>query len=78
MKREYLAVRKKNKTIIYGVMCAALFGDLSWAKLGTITFNEKYGEYFFDWSWRLIKLSEKTIRVIDCEIARLNREHGKV
>ena len=73
MKREYLAVRKKNKTTIWGVVCNPFFGDLRWSKIGTIIFKEKYNEYFFDWSWNLNALSEKAIRVIDCEIAKLNK-----
>jgi len=78
MRREYLVVRKKRKIKIYGIKHNILFGELSWGHLGTIFYNETIGEYLFDPSWTMRYMSEKLIRVVDCEIERLRKAHGKV
>ena len=78
MKREYLAVWKGNKIKIYGTKCAFLFGDLRWGHVGTIFYDEKFGEYMFELNWLMSYMTEKLVRVVDCEIEKLRKTRGKV
>jgi len=78
MKREYLAVRKGDKIKIYGIKYAVLFGDLRWGHVGTIFYDEKVGEYMFESDWFMSYMTEKLVRVVDCEIEKLRKTHGKV
>ena len=75
MKREIRAVRRGNRTVIYGIGLSGFFGFLRWVKFGEIKFAEDLGNTFFVPSWNLITLSEQLVDVVNKEMIYLR---GKI
>ena len=77
MKREFLAVKRGNTIRIYGTAVNRL-GDMMWRYRGKIWYDWRCGEYEFTPSWFMICMTEKLVRVIDCEMEKLRKAYGKV
>ena len=72
MKREYVCYKEGKVIKIYGTSNSVL-GEVTWRYKGKIVFDKKYGEYIFSPSFFLIGIVEKLVRVVDCEIVKLNK-----
>ena len=77
MKREFLTVKRGNTIKIYGTTVNE-FGCILWKYRGKIWYNWRYGEYMFKPSWFMSYMTEKLVRVVDCEMEKLRKQHGKV
>ena len=77
MKREYVCYKQGKVVKIYGTS-NCLLGGVTWRYKGKIFYDKKYGEYMFEPSIFLSDIVEKLVRVIDCEIEKLRKEHGKI
>ena len=77
MKREFLAVKRGDTIRIYGTTVNRL-GDMMWCYRGKIWYDWRYGEYMFTPSWFMAYMTEKLVRVVDCEMEKLRKQHGKV
>lgn len=66
-------VRKRGKSVLYGFALNG-FGMLVHARIGKIELDTKRNCYFFEPSWKLQSMAEKSISAINKEIEYLKKQ----